>query len=225
MHILLTDILSCPRCGPEHGLILLANRIEARRVLDGWLGCAECREQYRIAGGFADLRVPPAAPLPGPAAAPPPARREEAFGLVALLGVMEGPGFVLIAGPAARLATGVAAIVEGLEVIAAEEALAGWTETSGVSRIAASPALPFYSGRLRAVALSGEAADRLLEEGARALSPVGRLVLWSGSGGVEPDARPDTAADVGLAGAEQRLAEIGFRALAREGETLVAERA
>ena len=38
MHILLTDLLFCPRCGPQHGLILLANRLEERRVLDGWLG-------------------------------------------------------------------------------------------------------------------------------------------------------------------------------------------
>lgn len=208
MHILLTDILSCPRCGPEHGLVLLADRIEDRRVLDGWLGCANCRGRYRIAGGFADLRVPPADPLPAPQAAPVPGGREEAFRLAALLGVMQGPGFVLVAGPAARLAPGVAEMVEGLEVVAVDETLAGWQEEVGVSRMAASLALPFYPQRLRAVALSEAAADRLLEEGARVLSPVGRLVLLG-------------AADAG-AGAEKRLANTGFRVVAREGGTVVA---
>ena len=43
MHILLTDTLTCPRCGPDFGLILLAERIEGRRVMDGHLGCANCR--------------------------------------------------------------------------------------------------------------------------------------------------------------------------------------
>lgn len=61
MHILLTDILSCPRCGPEFGLILLADRIEARRVLAGTLGCANCRSKYAIRDGVADLRAAPSA--------------------------------------------------------------------------------------------------------------------------------------------------------------------
>lgn len=56
MHILLTDVLTCPSCGPEFGLILLAERVENRRVLEGTLGCANCRERYGIVEGFADLR-------------------------------------------------------------------------------------------------------------------------------------------------------------------------
>lgn len=56
MHILLTDVLTCPNCGPEFGLILLADRVENRRVLEGTLGCANCRERYGIVEGFADLR-------------------------------------------------------------------------------------------------------------------------------------------------------------------------
>ncbi|HWK89996.1 MAG TPA: Trm112 family protein, partial [Longimicrobium sp.] len=57
MHILLTDLLTCPRCGPEHGLVLLADRIEERRVVRGRLGCPNCRETYPVAGTVADLRV------------------------------------------------------------------------------------------------------------------------------------------------------------------------
>ena len=32
MHILLTDALTCPRCGPDFGLIVLAEGVEDRRV-------------------------------------------------------------------------------------------------------------------------------------------------------------------------------------------------
>ena len=58
MHIVLTDVLTCPRCGPSFPLILLANRVENRRVLDGVLGCANCREKYPVQDGLGKLRVP-----------------------------------------------------------------------------------------------------------------------------------------------------------------------
>jgi uncharacterized protein YbaR (Trm112 family) len=51
MHILLTDILTCPRCGPAFGLILLAEQTAGRRVLEGVLGCANCRERYPVRDG------------------------------------------------------------------------------------------------------------------------------------------------------------------------------
>jgi uncharacterized protein YbaR (Trm112 family) len=51
MHILLTDILTCPRCGPAFGLILLAEQTAGRRVLQGVLGCANCRERYPVRDG------------------------------------------------------------------------------------------------------------------------------------------------------------------------------
>jgi len=69
MHILLTNILSCPRCGPEFGLVLLADRVEDRRVVEGRLGCPNCREQYPVARGVLDARLPADRPAPPPAAA------------------------------------------------------------------------------------------------------------------------------------------------------------
>jgi hypothetical protein len=67
--------------------------------------------------------------------------------------------------------------------------------------------LPLATGRIAGVALTGGAADALLEEGARVLSPVGRLVL-------EP-APADAAA---------RLTALRLRVLARDRGTLVAAR-
>lgn len=207
MHILLTDLLSCPRCGPEFGLILLADRIEERRVLEGVLGCANCRERYPVRGGFGELRPAASAVPQGPAAVEP-GGREEAFRLAALMGVAEGPGFLLIAGPAARLAPGVASILDrGIEVVALDPGLAGWGEEPGVSRLDAGGRLPFYDRSLRAVALSGGASEQWLLEAARVVAPLGRVVV------VDPP--PDAAA---------RLEALGFETLAEEPGTLVALR-
>ncbi len=213
MHILLTDILSCPGCGPQFGLILLADRVEDRRVIEGTLGCANCDGRYPVHGGLADLRIPVEQ---GTAASEAVARVEEDAGVdtaqralrwAALMGVAEGPGYLLVVGPAAALADGIAALVDNLEVIAASPASAGLAEQPGVSRIMVSTKLPFYSGKVRAVALSGTAASRLLEEGARAVGPLGRLVL-------EP--APEAV--------DERLANVGMRIVAKQDHTVVAAR-
>lgn len=208
MYILLTDILSCPRCGPESGLILLADRIEARRVVAGTLGCARCRGEYAVRAGVADLRAGPADAADGTAAEREPAREaaaERALRWAALMGVAEGPGFVFVTGEAAALAAEIAALIDGIEVVAAGRAAAA--EVPGVSRIEVTDRLPFYSGKIRGVALAGAAADTLLEEAARVLGPLGRLVL-------EP--APDQA--------EARLSRAGLRVIARQDRTIVAGR-
>jgi len=63
MNLVLTDVLACPRCGPPFGLILLADSMRERRVLEGVLGCPNCYGRYPVRGGLADLRaVPEGAP-------------------------------------------------------------------------------------------------------------------------------------------------------------------
>jgi uncharacterized protein YbaR (Trm112 family) len=210
MYILLTDILSCPRCGPDSGLILLADRIEERRVLAGTLGCARCRGRYPVRAGVADLRAAPdaAAESETTADARPEHGREtgeRALRWAALMGVAEGPGFVFVTGEAAALAAEIASMIDAIEVVAAGRGPE--VERPGVSRIEVSNRLPFYSGKIRGVALAGAAADVLLEEGARVLGPLGRLVL-------EP--APERA--------EERLSRAGLRVIARQDRTLVAGR-
>jgi uncharacterized protein YbaR (Trm112 family) len=208
MHLLLTDVLTCPRCGPKFGLILLAHDMRDRRVLHGWLGCANCRNKWLVQDGFGEFRAPVGSDVENAEDARiVEADSEAAVRIAALLGVTEGPAFVLLAGPAARHAAAVAHLVEELEVIAADPALATVEETPGVSRIASGERLPFYSAKLRGVWLDGAAADTLLEEGARVLWPLGRLVL---------DPAPQDA--------EERLAAAGMRVLARKDTTLLAAR-
>lgn len=206
MHILLTDVLTCPRCGPDVGLVLLADRLEARRVIEGSLGCPGCRRQYPIRSGTADLRVPGAGT---PRRVDPQvleAAEEEALRLAALLGVTEGGGILLVAGKMAGLAGGVAARLEGVEVVAVGSA----REDDGaagraVSRILVPDRLPFASRSLRGVALEGAGAGTLLEEGVRVLAPMHRLVL-QGAG----------------TGARARVEDLGLEVLAEQDEILVA---
>lgn len=205
MFLPLTDLLTCPRCGPEHGLILLAERISDRRVLEGALGCPRCRTRYPVAGGFADLRPEPGAALSAARAEPVEGAGEEAVRLAALMG-LEGAGYALLIGQGAVWAPAVAALFEGGEVIVVGEESAGWGEARGVSRLAATGQLPFFARSLRGVALT-EGAAGWLEEGARVLAPGGRLLLE----GAPADAGP-------------RLEAAGLQLLAEERGAVVAVR-
>ncbi|HSJ06760.1 MAG TPA: Trm112 family protein [Longimicrobiales bacterium] len=203
MHILLTDVLTCPRCGPAFGLILLADRIVERRVRDGALGCSNCRERYLIRDGIPMFADSPAAPDPMPAA-----DAEAALRAAALLGVTQGPAWILVAGPATGLAGGIADVLHDIEVIAAVRAaradVAG-TGPSRVNTIQVADRLPLASHRMAGVLLGGAAAGTLLEEAARVLAPLGRLVLE----GAPPDA-------------EARIEAAGLRVLVRDDDTMIA---
>ena len=201
MHILLTDVLTCPQCGPQYGLILLADVVRERRVYEGVLGCPNCRVQYRVQQGGAALGAPAHV-----ATAPDEARAQR---LAALMGVMQG--MVLLVGAASADAPAMAELLPDVEVVTSawgvQDAIAV-AEMPGVSRLGFSgPTLPLAQLKMHAVTLSGNAADALLEEGARVVSAVGRLVL-------EP----------APADAEERLSAAGFRVLARDAERVVAAR-
>ncbi len=234
MDLSLTDVLACPHCGPPYALILLADAVAERRVLAGTLGCANCYRRYRVREGLADLRPAPE-PLPEPlpattsspaasaaeaTVAPPASGVEEgsverAFRLAALMGLSDASGsagraVALVAGPAATEAAALAEVAEEYQIVAAGAGagvagVAGLAEEGGVSRILVAGRLPFFDGSLRGVALSGEAAELLLEEGVRVLNPMGRLVV--------DDAPP---------GAAERIAAAGGRVVAAEGSTVVA---
>ncbi|HEX8453100.1 MAG TPA: Trm112 family protein [Longimicrobium sp.] len=205
MHILLTDILTCPRCGPDLGLILLADRLEERRVVQGSLGCSNCREMYPIEDGTVDLRVAESAPTP--AAAPDP---DAAVRLAALLGLAGAGGTVLLAGPGAELAPAIAALVPGLQVIAFTAHPVREDGAPGVSRVAGGPALPVRGGMLRGVALTG-GAETPLTEAVRVLAPGTRLVL---------DPAPEGASEeLRWLGAEVLLEQEGVVVAKKPGPT------
>jgi uncharacterized protein YbaR (Trm112 family) len=207
MHILLTDALVCPRCGPEFGLMVLADRMQERRVVEGRLGCANCRESYPIHDAAADLRFgagESAAALPDSSTGD---DGEAAVRLAALMGLSGASGMALLAGPGARHAAAVHALVPELEVIAAADDPGELPPRgAGVSRIAVTAGrLPLRGGGLRGAALTGGADDDRLREGLRVLAPGARLV-------VDP-------APVGTA---ERLRALGAEVLLDQGGAVVA---
>lgn len=185
MHLLLTDQLTCPRCGPEFGLILLADRLEDRRVHDGSLGCPNCRDRFPVEAGFGDLRPPPRTDLSGAEALEPP-DSPQLVELAGLLGIVEGPGQVALLGGMAGHAEALAAAIPGLEVVGIAEGLRARAEVEGVSRLAAGGPLPFRSSSLRGVGLFGAETRHAVEEVARVVSRAGRVVVWGDVARWEP---------------------------------------
>ena len=175
MHILVTDRLACPRCGPDFGLILLADDLQSRRVLRGALACSNCRSQYPVEGGFVDLRPTPSDRTKAQAmiASEDP---EAALKVAALLGVEEGPGLLGLVGPSAGHALRLSRMIEGIEVLAVHPELRADPEQDGVSRLAVGTSLPLLTGSLRGVVLEGASGTALLAEAVRVLGPGSRLV-------------------------------------------------
>ena len=187
--------------------------------------------------GFGDLRPPPRTPPPprvdgvgaveeegaeprggegvaaelarGEDSAAGPGRGDEALRLGALLGVTEGPGMILLKGPAARFGKALAGLVEHVEVVAMAPELGGVPEEEGVSRLAGRGRIPFYSGSFRGVVLSGEAGVADLEEGCRVLAPLSRLVILGGG--------PEAVARVRSLGLSVLLDQDGVLVARREG--------
>lgn len=208
MHLLLVDRLTCPRCGPGFGLILLASRLDDRVVREGRLGCPNCRDAFPVEEGFTDLRAPPRDDLPTGLVGPPQGADTEGAGrLIALLGLVGGPGTVALVGEPAAHAPAVAASSDEMHVAAVDPDLRNWPEAPRVSRLAAGPGLPFFSSVLRGVGVDGRLGRHWLDEACRVLAPRGRIVV--------------VHAPTGTA---EALAERGLSVLASEAQTVVAAR-
>jgi uncharacterized protein YbaR (Trm112 family) len=200
MHILLTDALTCPRCGPEYGLLLLADRTENRRVYEGTLGCMNCREKYMVRDGYADLTL-------GSDAVITQTEHVEPSVIAALMGITEGPALVALIGEIAGNAGEVADMISDLEVVAAHGALGAKAERPGVSRIGVGEFLPFRNACMKAVAVSGDATESMLRETARIAAVRARVVVFNGD---------ESTAQV--------LEDCRLRVIARDPRATVAER-
>lgn len=226
MHLLLADRLCCPRCGPEFGLILLADRLEDRRIYEGGLGCPNCRDSYPVRRGVGDLRAAPRAVLTTPGEAHTdsaaervgeevstdgPADHPTAAEIGGLLGILRGPGHLLVLGALGARARSLADLIEGIEVVAAgasaPHGVTGSVEKSGVSRLIVRSTLPFQSRSLRGVALIEGDDGCDVVEAARVIAPGGRLAMWG--------AGPDSGALV---------RGVGLEVIAEEDTRLVARR-
>lgn len=194
MDLILSDLLTCPRCGPDHGLVLLPDVVHERRVESGVLGCPNCRERFAIVGGVAELVVPGevmarrAEEAGGDGAAGGPSAEEWAARLGGLLGLAGAAGVVLVAGPASSGAGELGHLLEGVVPVVVEATGAGRGGGRGVAAVArsvirAGSALPLRTGSVRGVALTGVSVA-LAAEGLRVLAPGARLLLEPADGAV-----------------------------------------
>jgi uncharacterized protein YbaR (Trm112 family) len=176
MHILLTDLLTCPRCGPNFGLIVLAERLDDRRILEGRLGCSNCRESYPVAAGVADLRHPRSPELRAITPAPP--DPERAFRAAALLGVRGANANVAILELQGTVAPEVAGIVTDVHVLGMTPETPAGAHAAGIlSRIMTGQRIPVRDRSLQGIAILGLDPADLLPEVARILRPGARVVL------------------------------------------------
>lgn len=208
MHILLTDRLTCPRCGPRFGLILLADRMEERRVLDGALGCPNCRDRFPVREGFGDLRAPPRPALePEVAADPAPVGADTVAGVAAALGAAEGAGVTVLVGEAVGVALPLRKALAEVELVTLDARTRAWPEAPRINRMTARPGLPFFDGMIRGVVLHGGPPDEVLGEAARILAPRHRVVVL--------DPEPDLADRLAGVGLPETVAGPGILVAAR----------
>lgn len=181
MRLELSELLACPRCGPPRGVVVSVDRMERRRVLEGFLSCPECEARFPIRGGVIEFG-PGADPAPG--AGRDEQDSEDALRLAALLDLGEGGGFVLLGRGLSGVAPAVAELAPGVELVSlvdapSAEAAARVNRARGVSEAS----LPLRDGRLRGAALVGGGGGALAEA-ARAVRPGGRVVVLRPAAGI-----------------------------------------
>ncbi|MBX3174673.1 MAG: hypothetical protein KF709_09690 [Gemmatimonadaceae bacterium] len=168
MRLELAERLRCPGTHAATPLVVVAQRTVERELLDGVAGCPVCRLEARFADG--DLLLPGASDsvastdaLPG---------EEELLRLVALLGLAEPGGAVLLVGNYARFAAALVAEIDVRAVV-----LGAAPRTSGVSAVrGAQQVLPFSDATFRAAAIGASTPMPLLLDVVRGVAPGGRVV-------------------------------------------------
>ena len=148
-------------------------------MIEGSLGCPNCRDRFPVEGGFVDLRPPPRRAEDQARDVEPPTS-PPVTEVAALLGLGEGSGNVALIGDLAGHAMALAELAPDVEVIGIAPGLRRWEEGDGVSRMSAATSLPLSSGSLRAVGLFAGCERALAGEMARVLAPKGRIAVWDG---------------------------------------------
>lgn len=176
----LSESLACPRCGPPQGMIVLVERMDGRRVIDGRLDCPVCEARFSLDDGIVNLGAVPGPDAPESAAAP-----DDSVTAAALLAIRHGRGVVVVGDGLQAAAPDISSLSGGCEVVlltphGLPDEFPG-RETPGresVTPLVGTPegVIPMLSGRAVGVVLEGGDA-RMLDEAARVLAPGGRVVV------------------------------------------------
>lgn len=177
MHLELTQILTCPHCGPPNGLVAFVDRMEERRIVEGRLDCPVCERRHAVRDGTVLLGE--VAEEGGEVAAT--AGDDPAPTAAALLGPPEGPEILLLAGGAEPIAPAIADLRPEAAVVTF-----GPAPTGRHSRVypvvpSAGGHLPFRSGTFGGAVLTGARYD-LVTNIAPTLAAGARLIVLAPRG-------------------------------------------
>lgn len=174
MRLELTEVLACPRCGPDHGLIAFVDQMDGRRIVAGRLDCPSCEKRNPIRDGVVylcgsnseDLRVSTCVPTDS--------------GLAdlasALLGTPNGPEIILVGPGLASEAALLADMRPLASVLAYGEPLTQQHDRVHWIVPGSGAPLPVRSARLHGAVMVGvDSIDPA--EAARVLAPECRLVI------------------------------------------------
>ncbi len=212
MFIELVDVLRCPHPHDPSWLVLGAERMDGRDVVEGVLGCPVCRAQFRIAGGIADLRAAPAsAPVAGPPAAE--AETDQAVRLAAFLGLAEPGGFAVLVGAWTAQAAALGAVADAHLLLV--NPVAGAPIGGATSGILVGDGLPIAAASARALAVDEGAGGPFLARAVAAVRAGGRVVAPAGA--PVPDGVRELARDRALWVGERDAEPGGLVSLARGG--------
>ncbi|MDP2528187.1 MAG: Trm112 family protein [Candidatus Palauibacterales bacterium] len=195
MHLELSELLACPSCGPRHGVVVSVDRIERRRVLEGFLSCPTCESRFPIRGGVIEFgtesgpegepaadasatRTAVAGRAAGGAGGGDGPGSDDALRLAALLDLREGGGFVLLGRGLYGAAAGTAELAPGVELLAlvgVREAVVRAPRVSSAAGVSET-SLPLRDLQLRGAALRGGGAAALVEA-TRTVRPGGRVIV------------------------------------------------
>ena len=153
MFIELIDTLRCPTPHEESWLVLAADRMAARHVLDGTLGCPVCGAEYPIRDGVVDFRRTAAAPAARARAGDP----EQAMRLAAFLGLDDALGFAVLMGDWGAHALELRGMVECPLILV--DPPADVEAAPGLSILRTDGPLPLAAGAARGIALDDGAAE------------------------------------------------------------------
>lgn len=193
MRLDLTEVLTCPDCGPEFGLIAFVDRLEEGYVVSGRLDCPQCEARHVIHGRVLTLASTPVVASTGRESSPEDANAPvdasaQSDLAVALLGTPPPAGPVLVAGCAPGVADRVAAAT-GAAVVEYRTTRRPRPATGRCSVVEAlsigAARLPIRTGSLAAVVL-GEIATVGAREASRVLREAGRAVRLAPASGTAP---------------------------------------
>jgi uncharacterized protein YbaR (Trm112 family) len=169
MFIELVDALRCPTPHEESWLVASADRMEARHIVDGTLGCPVCKAGFPIRNGVVDFRRGALRELPASTAAD----QEQAMRLAAFLDLSDAQGFAVLLGQWGAHAPLLRALVETpLVLVDPPEGIEG---EPGISVIRCNGDLPLAAAASRGIAIDDGPAARVASA-VRATRVKGRLV-------------------------------------------------